>query len=400
MGYLEGALGNFTKGVFSLWFRIPSATLAQAKSQSGDDPMVHIIPLVTFGPKLDAPNYGETNLKLGSETYEYFISVDNNGTASFDLLTSHYVLGAPLSLAPSYIGVYADNASVAVVGSFQTPSFPTFTGEVMLVSASQIGGGPGNTGGTAVGWETGQTHQRPQQAYEFSVDVNPASFGDRWHHLMVSCDLSTDVLVVGDGGSVPETIKSYNKLWVVLDTGNRTGDNAFPYFVGGTDPNAVISEDAHSIAGSGPPPFTVGTPAGIGVSPYTGVLEFIAPFSPIIRSPGDTSSEPVRCAVPSDLVHGSPLGIPASTPNSSHILSVEMAELQIYTGITYTSSDIFVAAGKPAVQADAEATLGTAADVYLGGTSDTWIAGTNAGAAGDLIPNGTITEYPDGPALV
>lgn len=103
--------------------------------------------------------------------------------------------------------------------------------------------------------------------------------------------------------------------------------------------------------------------------------------------------------------NGNPIGIPASSAFVSNGQKVELAELQIFTGVTTDAAieanrRAFIATdGTPANMYLAEALLGQAPNIKLTG-SNNWKTGANTGSLGTTFtPTGTITTYTTAPDI-
>ena len=224
--------------------------------------------------------------------------------------------------------------------------------------------------------------------YSDQIDITP----DHWHHLLVSVELQTIATHGGEwSGSIAEFVDSAAKLYVALDDVNYTGWDAFSNWTEG-DPNDVITDGAYEVAGTSPDRDT-GAIASYSVSDLT-----------------------IPC-------EGQPLGIPGTKGAVAKIHAVEMAELQIFTGVSLDPGEmrnrrafidadglpvpavetqrkddagnpIFDEAGNPVMDPPpAEKLLGKKPDVLLHGSGD-WIAGRNTGPA--KVPDPTV----DPPVLI
>lgn len=213
---------------------------------------------------------------------------------------------------------------------------------------------------------------------------------DHWHHLLVSVDLQTIESHGGEAdGDIVAFVDGASKLFVAVDDVNYTGLDLSNNWVQGGDLNAVISDGAFEIAGTRPPIGNDGEPLG---------------------TPHYTLSSP---KVPNN---GEPLGVPATTQFVGKILPVEMAELQIFTGVSVDTGVMSnrrafidgdgkpVSPSPPPVDGElptppAETLLGKKPEILLHG-SGKWIAGTNTGApAAPLVPTGKIIAYSPDPSL-
>lgn len=211
---------------------------------------------------------------------------------------------------------------------------------------------------------------RPEYFYVY----NPVHLGpDRWHHVLLSCDLSDDCVTHGPlqvhdphgstHATTAEGTDSHCRIWLALDDVNQGLDGLRPYAVDGSDdPSAVLTENAWNVANN-----------------VTGLV-------------GNLWDTPATCSYPAEYlpVSGGALGIPASAEWVDSIYKTEFAELQLFTdvhldtGVTANRRAFVDADGKPVNPADAETLLGKKPEVRLHGTAN-WKQGTNTGP--DYVPN-------------
>jgi hypothetical protein len=103
-------------------------------------------------------------------------------------------------------------------------------------------------------------------------------------------------------------------------------------------------------------------------------------------------------------VGGYPIGIPGDSRNIPFIYHIEMAEFQMFTGISIDTSDLATRRlflqndGTPADPSVSAGGLGQLQDVIFRNSTD-FIPGINSGNAGNFSPTGTINPYTPGPAL-
>lgn len=351
MGYLQispSTLADFSKAVISFWFRIPTATftaIAAAPDPSAD------------------PNFASDtmcgagyNPPLGKT-----IPLIVFGSVETDIYAN--------PVQPSFIGVDCNGVNVkALACNLQTPingsgSYPT----------GNIGGQrPGcfYMGGWTFGTGPGTT-----DAY-----VAP----DVWHHALISFDIGGAQTADYDtaGGTHDPVLTSACIFTWSLDDESKVGPSMSPggsqwALYGITDPTQIITNWMVD---------------GIGFNGYPGPLP---PYQP-----GDTASFSGGYIASS----GNPIGIPTTTAFVSNGLKVEMAELQIFTGVSIDASAeasrraFITVAGAPADMSLAVALLGQAPDIKLH-TSISWISGTNTGSLGtNFAATGTITAYTPDPS--
>jgi hypothetical protein len=269
----------------------------------------------------------------------------------------------------------------------------------------------------------------------FGITVTP----DKWHHLLLSFDLTipcaTHGISTNDEGEMQAAFNAPNpsvftdsapKMWIAYDGENKKGRDLSYYWTGkgargeftdppmpdlpdgGGDPNEVLSHNAWRIAGlvCGADSTEVIPPPDHGplTDPETNVFT-TAGLKAAIYS---FSSPPL----PTE-----PMGLPGMTEWVDHIHHVEMAEFQMFTDVTLDTSDVtsvraFISAqGEPvpparkqAIEADGSTTVGSillmgkTPEVLLHGQTN-WIKGKNTGTSGQFTPTGAIKRYKPDPAI-
>jgi hypothetical protein len=146
---------------------------------------------------------------------------------------------------------------------------------------------------------TDQTVDATGAIYSDKLSVTP----DRWHHVLVSVDLSEVATHGGEVNGTIANIDSSSKLYVAMDDKNYTGSNLSSNWTGG-GPNDVITDEARRIAGALPPVDDAGNPIA-------------------------TPTYSVKMSVPSGV-----LGIPAHATFVTNIYNVQMAEFLMWVGET------------------------------------------------------------------
>lgn len=192
-----------------------------------------------------------------------------------------------------------------------------------------------------------------------------------WHHALISFDISGSSSVTYNTGPGLSYASTHSFNWALDDT-SRVNISMRPsgggqYATQGlTDLTAIVSQ---------------------GLVDYEGVVN------------GDVTSVS-GCHIASN---GNPIGAPSSSGFVSNIYKIELAELQIFTGVTLDSSveanrrAFITSTGDPANMALAEALLGQTPDIKLHG-SNNWKLGLNTGSLGTTFtPVGTITPYTPNP---
>jgi len=467
--------------VISLWFRVPTSSMTAAIAQAAADPpdprprLSGIIPLITWGPLFEGYKVINNSVVVGSytETTKYF---NGEGYVTLSTETHDYenllqTIGDTTEINPSFIGIACDEDEGVVSGSlmiriqmrdFGSGSWvdmyePVTIGNKTILLASS----PPNPGVTPpprnTAWDysynacieddvppegpwnvshgcSDLTEPSAKKDGPDSFDLGnfPAITPDKWHHVLISVDLSLGLIngtgrkviydypdcTVGDSSfdrvtvsdEVVSDIVNPARMWVAVDDVDFVDERG-------------VSGQAAYFAGLGnngvAPQYVYRAAAGINaVSIHikawelSGVVQMWTESTAFGIPTYDYSPSPVPSA-------GYALGIPAAAELVDRIHPVEMAELQIFTGVTLDTADTakrraFIDAdGKPVNPTDAEALLGKKPDVLLHGSGN-WIHGANTGPptvtdpitgnpipdpAKALTPTGKIVVYNPGPSL-
>jgi hypothetical protein len=401
MSYLQletGIPDDVSKAVISLWFRVPQASIDAARNQEIPDDregdindyfpaFLRVIPLVTFGSSEPAT----TDKGFGSgaaPTSPSFIGVDCSGATT---PTDKNMLAVHLAMS---------NNSTFVMTPMPTDiaslSDPEFIDSLQRKDAFYMGGAGSN----------------PYTGEEFSIlDVT----ADHWHHVLISFDLTNPAVMRYSTAPESEGVPIY-----------LPGGPTFMWAFDGVDKTdyslSPSSAQVYNVPllGAAPIPFNEITTNNLITIPG-GAASFIGTWSPV----------PVKTA-------GNPVGLPASAVFVDNIYPVEMAEFQLFAGVTLDTSVVanrraFITAGgtpadplkrpnppplpgvpppePPPLKGPLEL-LGKQADILLHGSGN-WIAGKNTGGvikineigkpttvpAEDLTPTGAIVSYSPDPSL-
>ena len=403
-------MADISKGTISLWFRlsqdsIDKAALYRSEKTHPKAPGVLdiTIPLVTFGRKVMAKVYDSV-----SKTFTAPVLPDS--TAPPPTITAAQVdeVDGDFPCAPSHIGIICDGETPTLVMKFQTETRAAVQGLNGQVTNVTWTLPPG-----ALEYEPHQTIDdvsyiqvgEPETFLivpTFKVDV------DKWHHLLVSFDFSTNVDVVafeGDAATDEElrdkTIKSFCKVWFAFDDENKKGkDNIGNNFESSFRPvTGWVTADENGV-------ITMNAEAA--VFTYTKAPEHPGNDNRVAASP-----EYHWTASPIPTEHG-PMGLPASAEYVETIYHCEMAEFQLFTGVTLDTGEeknrrAFVDTdGKPVPpdkkkdptdptsRSGSIELLGKRPDVMLHKSSN-WKIGKNTGTLGlDINTDGEETIIPSG----
>lgn len=270
--------------------------------------------------------------------------------------TSSSVFSASSQTSPCFIGI---NCGPQILeGTPNTPSPPSLVAHFVYANQSRdftLNPGAINESNSHlpkyidIGYDVGSvTFFRSA----FAVPDPPPAIlvaADQWHHILVSFDLSS--------GCFP------GKFYLAFDDVNYNGNYLFPSggpspaaYGAGSDPNNIITSLFSAATG--------------------GTLETAA----------------------------HPFGIPCTSENTSRVYKVQMAEFQLFTGVTLVTGvtqnrRAFIKAdGTPERSSVAQALLGKAPTVLLHG-SDNWKIGRNTGSVGDFTRTGIINPFATAPRL-
>jgi len=380
MGFLQIAaseftpgLGDFSTAIISVWFRVPATVLAAVAAQSDPDPSVavgdgyqdsyfspplsKIIPLITFG------------------SLEETLASSGEG-------------GFPCS--PSFIGI---DCNFHITGKSQ----PTLAVNLQTASTCSFNKSPVNP----------QNEIRPEAYYMRGFGSRPYTgadpqntyiAGDKWHHALISFDLSSGCSVTWANAnrSPPDAAWAISPgpifSWALDDVG-KVGCSMQP--AGGSNwaNNPAITDRA------------LATPIADNYIIPQAFFEYFPSAGDIFSVPIETSTDFIISTSGGISAASKSVGMPASAEFVDNVYLLEMAELQFFTGVTCDATDVdirrlFVTAdGKPADINAATEFFGQAPDIQIAGQSQNWIDGHNSGVGGQFSVVGTITTYANSPGL-
>jgi hypothetical protein len=393
MSYLTLANGipDFSKAVFSFWFRVPKQSAIAASSSklpTGAESffmMQSVLPLITFGRRQQNQNY---QFIIGNIIYG---APPENPVELFQPVG--WTAAQPYDVDPSYIGLQcrsdgtfdlAFNLQMAETGRyFSLLYFQTrLDYQPEPHTAPEPGDGKIGDGSYQSTIEDGTYGIQNAQPEWFHVTTTEAFEPDKWHHLLLSFDV---------GGSLsigPEHPSSHCQLWYAVDdTDYRGWDNLRPNRDedDGLGPNSIVTDNIYRQSGFGGGPYIfsnyyVPAPSG-GVSSGT--------------IPGN----------------GGALGFPATDHYVDAIFRVELAEFQMFTGVTLDTGNVsnrraFVSSDGTPVdptkgteddpRGPGERLLGRKPVILLHGNSN-WKTGYNTGSLGiEIDSEGIVTKLPNG----
>ena len=402
MSYIElpNGIPDFSKAVISVWFRVPSATIAaQYASQASSGPGSFFgvtIPIITFGRQ-----QVQSADPSGAGVDPCYVGLTVHGDATAYLACR--LQTAQHATAVGYL--YAPGPDFASPPSDHPPAPPL----VIDVTGTDLPKGP-------------PEFFLVDTSFAFGSPTPPAVAPDQWHHVLISFDVSGGCATHGnpiqfdfsssDSISVAAGTTAYSRFWYAIDDVNYDGaPNLEPFSIdsgAAPDPNAILTQNGYNIAGIG---------TGQALYSYEWPVVADGP-SGYVQATYSLSS----ASIPS---FDAKIGIPASASYTSSIYRVELAELQMWTGLTLDTSvtsnrrGFIDGDGKP-VSPDKKASptdpqsgsielLGRSPDVLLH-KSGNWKNGRNTGSTGvgsdgSVIPDGQfnhigkIDSYKPDPSL-
>lgn len=402
MSFLESKEGlpDFSKAVFSLWFRIPKSSIAACSANASrgyiqDGTMLPpgVLPLIVFG---DEPTgYNSTTRQystIGSLTAHYGAQIgaawveDTLFGAPSEVPSGNKStitgFSDPMKMPPSFIGVSCNSEGVSgIFVNLQLNNTATGTGlaynqsnnietsdvyyQENYINCVAVAGSFDTVNGfrfpvwpphTPVsGWAS-----IDEDVTDFVVGAKPESFTgtsdvditpDVWHHLLLSFDI---------GGTVSNDTSSC-RMWMALDDVNYTG-TSLPANTPLGQGNIMLSRGSYPesgpIGGIRPPVsdwqnFESALPEPYCSTPYVNgafnqVRNHLTPPAASNYVQGwiwvqysylGSLNNVTYSFTPKPLpASGHPIGIPATAKFSAFIYPVQLAELQIFTGVTLDTS--------------------------------------------------------------
>lgn len=389
-----GALAglDMTKAIISLWFRIPQETIDKALEDDNffwEFPSFQrVIPLLTWGPQPKGTIYDfDTTTQ---------IFPDEIGTALDKIVGSHTNYQQP-----SLIGIKLfDTGKPHLIVNLQTADHAKTTATAFQV-VNYLHRAPPEPSGTFKVVEDASFTSNGEFDYFGDAGTEIENCADRWHHLLMSWDLSGGSAVHGSGSDdfipVAQSLTSFSKMWCAVDDVNKDKFD-LPAAWCEDDANGIISHTCSRHAGH---PETTGI-TGIGPD------DFFDFGNPTVELKSPTIPVNPIC-IPSDIaVRRGSSGSGDSkiiTPN----LHIELAELQIFAGISLDTSlvsnrRLFIDKdGKPELDYSlSEQALGKKPEIRIHGSSN-WRRGRNTGTLAELDVHfektGKIKGYNPRPSL-
>jgi hypothetical protein len=400
MSYLTLRQGvpDFSKAVFSLWFRVPRESVIRASSQSlptdaeGFFMMQGVLPLVTFGRMQENKNYQPIIVDIVHG------SPPENPVHIFQAISAEPMQAYEVD--PSYIGLLClDDGSFFLDFNIQMEIFGTYNSLFWFVTRLDYspGGdtspGSGQVGDYVATIADGSYSVQEAQPEWFRVTSTQTFESDKWHHLLLSFDVD-GTSEIGSAHPIGSC-----QLWYAIDDVDYRGwENMQPYRDedDGLGDNIIVPRNVYNYSGgSGEDNLVHNT--------------YVAPPSGSVPS-GQVPSKNAEFA------------LPAASRHVEAICRVEMAEFQMWTGVTLDTGinrnrHAFVDAdGKPVDPtgteddlAPAVKLLGKQPEVMLH-ESDNWQDGYNTGTlgvrdqsvkipAGQFTPVAGIEKYKPEPEL-
>lgn len=384
-------LSGTDRAVISFWFKVPSSAIAAVQAAAaGKAPnqlvgvyrtFIGIVPVLTWGSQQQVTITEVSPYDSGAMYW-------SGGIIILDKITGTHIE----PMAPSYIGLRVGGTDWAVNPpgleiNIQTNVQPHCSGISSM--ATDFTGNPQGT------YPYPPYAGRPQYSDVVitSVDISDLEWGnnyeyvgnvatsvgpglppvtlDKWHHIILSWRLVSCFNATGG---------PYCQMWCALDDVNLKGNNLPALQGDGYGPNDT------------------------------------KPITPWVWEGADTEGRFASASFDGSSVPFDPMQIPAamsvqyvsdsqgSTANKNPIATVEVAELQIFAGLTLDTGVVgnrraFIDNnGKPVDPKQAQKLLGKKPDILLHGSGN-WIKGKNTGSDGQFTPTGKIKRYTPDPQL-
>jgi hypothetical protein len=350
-----------------------------------------IIPLITFGEIFD-----DAYVTTGAPSFTYSIHTQESlmsGGCSLSIINDFFtptvitkpVPGTPYSLNQSFIGIDCTGNNIDNPGAaylcvrLQTSDYPTMsyidqgisakssnTQQILstisnvfdgsghlcggVAEATYPGGFPGDPlAGSTVFVLSGASFDTTVTYTDYTDVLQNSSkdwFGgtsptivvtpDEWHHVLLSFDIGGTVSSTGQSAGGSQTVSSTCSMWVSFDDVNYSGDDmptqghVYAGDLTGVTPiapNNIITKNAWN---------TFETSNG---TPFSGSFVALTGFQGTTTVSGYSALPPTYSFSPTKLpCNKQPMGLPASAEMVDHILNVEMAEFQMFTGVTLDTS--------------------------------------------------------------
>jgi hypothetical protein len=346
----------------SIWFRVPAASIAAAEAKwstaNNFDRWRGLIPLFTWGAQTTGTETGVNAVLLGTESGIGDIYGEELGsTTDFDQ-------------GPGYIGIRCNPSADPVLDAYIPVGAPASCTAVRYIATGYI---RDPTPGSNEYEYTFTDISSTEEDYDdwFGGESETIIAADTIYHLLISWDLTGGSASTGVvGGADPEYgITASSLMYAALnDTNLLSADLPMIWPGGSAGVNTHVTRQAYQRAGLDENP--------IGLPAVTTTVSGIPtnPFS--VPAPATIS-----------LISGS------DTP----VLKVQVADLQVFTGIALDTSVVenrrafITSGGRPASPALAAALMDKQPEIRFQTVND-WQVGNNRGTDGDFAATGTITE--------
>ncbi len=263
----------------------------------------------------------------------------------------------------------------------------TYVANEAITGGQQRFGTVGQNGSPGYGWGTDGLYVGPDDPYQGAGKTVSA---DEWHHAILSFDLR-DVASTGSINTSDDfttsigTVDSTSTIFVSFDDVNLT-KKQISLYNDGVENNEFLTQQGFTIYRE------LTHPDGTVSFDTTDGFTLDTVTEGLVQPEYEFTPPPLPVSL---------LNIPGNTDST---LLIEMAEMQIFIGVTLDTSvtdnrrAFVTSGGTPAAQSLATALLGKTPEVYLHGSAD-FKAGVNRGSLGPLSPTGTINPFTPGPDL-
>jgi len=326
MSYLQltaNPMADSAKGVISFWFRFSQDALDAATAYGEaytfkvhpEEPKIlqWTIPFITFGRVVSDDVWDSQSVNVG-DPFPWFVPWP--------------VLVTTMPAEPSHIGVSVQGllvnnewqgrgeARIRIVFKMETEE----QAEGYVTKTDKVVWTPDPAGGPPQPqtYVSDISYVRTGPPAKFTIDAKFTLAPDTWHHMLLSYDFSDGCTVAAlpnYAGAQPvgDTTSAYAKIWYAVDDQHRGGkDDMGDYWVE-KDDNGIISEAGYGAIGSYNP----------------------APPPPNLHGNIPPPSYQWEGSVP---LNNGPVGIPAAVEYVDTVYHCEMAEFQMWTGVTLDTS--------------------------------------------------------------
>jgi hypothetical protein len=406
-GLIEANSCDMRKAVISLWVRVPQETIDAVHARDAAYPELgaldmlgNVAPFIMFGGQPAARHWRTDSDAIIGYDYSGPQLPFNNPPAPF---YSSYPVETAAYHQPSCIGVWCGGDTPKLHFRLQMGNAASCSSTSSgAQSVTPIGTTPSELGDFTfydpVYEDTSFSDQVLETAYIGNSGAEasgPDIAPDVWHHVLMSWDVSAGNSVRGrdiaDGDiQFKEYFTKTSKLYCAVDDVNKNNGKLPAFLIDPSIPNDTVITTCSDHGGANQ----------IQIGPFPTATY---PSSSVTFTPSGIPVNPIWLPGPALLKRSNQAG--ASTDLTDANQNIELAELQIFTGITIDTADaasrrLFITKdGKPELDySEVDRVLGQP-KVRLHGSGN-WKRGKNTGSLKtDFEPTGKIEKYTPNPSL-